>query len=218
MGITLLFASADAWRQTPIFTKLTELLLDCRLVGIMDFDSSLFDLPFEDLASLSVESYHQQAYTASASPMVDFQDFCTDFASSDFGANASETTAPAWNFEPSTVPLPQPIDTPPVKETFLDGLDKDTFDFLGPCDGSLQDTFSYSTSGEAQVVPDMAPGEANATDFMLPSFPQSYVAPNGTSVPQASTTKPYTWLNGMDYASFGWPARTRLPSECCSCL
>lgn len=186
----------------------------------MDFDSSLFDLPFEDLASLSVENYQQQAYTAPASPMVDFQDFCSDFASSDFassdfGAQVSETTASAWTFETSIAPQRQlaQIDVPPVKEPLWDGLDKDTFDFLGPCDDSLQDTLSYSTGGEAQVVPDMAPGQAAATDFLLPSFPQSYVSVNGTSVPQASTTKPYTWMNGMDYASFGWPARTRLPSD-----
>ena len=182
----------------------------------MEFDSSLFDLPFEDLASLSVENYQQQVYTAPASPMVDFQDFCSDFANSDFGAEVPETTASTWNVDPSTTPLPRPAQTdiPPLKDTFLDSLDKDTLDFLGPSDGSLQGIYNYNMGGEVQVVPDMAPGEANATDFLLPSFPQSYVAPSGTSVPQASTTKPYTWMNGMEYASFGWPARTRLPSEC----
>ena len=183
----------------------------------MDFDSSLFDLPFEHLASLGVDAYSQQTYTAPASPMVDFQDFCSDFASSDIGAEAFETTASAWNFDTSAVSKSQlaQSDIPPTKETFLDGLDRETFDLLGACDGSLEGMFNYSTGGDVQVVPDMAPGEANATDFLLPSFPQSYVAPNSTSVPQALTTKPYTWMNGMDYASFGWPARTRLPSECC---
>ena len=190
----------------------------------MDFDSSLFDLPFEDLASLSVDTQQQQ-FTASAGPMVDFQDFCSDFASGDFassdfasgdfGTEGSDTTTSSWNFDLLPAVSPTHADVPAVKapkeeNSFKEG--KDGFDTLGPYD-SFQETYNYNMGSEVQVVPDMTPGEANAADFTLPSFSQSYVVPKSTTASQGLPTKPYSWMNGMDYASFGWPARTRLPSE-----
>jgi hypothetical protein len=190
----------------------------------MDFDSSLFDLPFEDLASLSVDTQQQQ-FTASAGPMVDFQDFCSDFAtgdfassdfpSGDFGTEVSDTTASSWNFDLLPAVSPTHVDVPAVRapkdeNSFKDG--KDAFDTLGPCDG-FQEMFNYNMGSEVQVVPDMTPGEANAAEFTLPTFSQSYVVPKSTTASQGLPTKPYSWMNGMDYASFGWPARTRLPSE-----
>lgn len=190
----------------------------------MDFDSSLFDLPFEDLASLSVDTQQQQ-FTATAGPLVDFQDFCSDFASGDFassdfpsgdlGAEVSDTTASSWNFDLLPAVSPTHIDVPAVRalkdeNSFKDG--KDAFDTLGPCD-SFQEMFNYNMGSDTQVGPDMTPGEANAADFTLPTFSQSYVVPKSTTASQGLPTKPYSWMNGMDYASFGWPARTRLPSD-----
>jgi len=100
-----------------------------------------------------------------------------------------------------------------LEGSFIDGLDSNDFDPLGPYDASLQGMFSYNGSGDAQVVPDMTPGEANAADFSLPSFSQTYAAPKSSSNAPGIPSKPYSWMNGIDYASFGWPARTRLPSK-----
>jgi len=151
----------------------------------MDFDSSLFDLPFEDLASLSVDTQQQQ-FTASAGPMVDFQDFCSDFASGDFassdfargdfGTEGSDTTTSSWNFDLLPAVSPTHADVPAVKapkeeNSFKEG--KDGFDTLGPYD-SFQETYNYNMGSEVQVVPDMTPGEANAADFTLPSFSQKH--------------------------------------------
>lgn len=187
----------------------------------MDFDSSLFDLPFEDLASLSVEPQQQQGQSGSVSPL-DFQDFCSEFAGSDFSADLS---APAWFPEPTSVPVGSPTNakeadaTMKAEDLFLDGLDKAAFDPLG-FDSSYQGMFNYgSPNGDAQVVPDMTPVEANAADFTLPTFSQTPAAPKSTSTGQlpAATmpppTQPYSWMNGLDYSSFGWPVRARLPSD-----
>ena len=187
----------------------------------MDFDSSLFDLPFEDLASLSVEPQQQQGQPASASPL-DFQDFCSEFAGSDFSADPS---APAWFPEPTPVPAGSPttakeaIATMKAEDLFLDDLDKAAFDPLG-FDSSYQGMFNYgSPNGDAQVVPDMTPVDANAADFTLPTFSQTSAVPKSTTTGQlpAATmpppTQPYSWMNGLDYSSFGWPVRARLPSK-----
>ena len=184
----------------------------------MDFDSSLFDMPFEDLASLTFDtqpSQQQQAFAVSGSPLMDFQEFCCDFAGNDFG----DTMAPAWSFElPSVSPthsIAVSPKAPKVEDAFLDGFDKTASDPLAPYDSSLQGMFSYSSGNDAQVVPDMAPGDANAPEFSLPTFSQSYVAPKSTSNGPVVSSRPFSWMNGIDYASFGWPARTRLPSKAC---
>lgn len=186
----------------------------------MDFDSSLFDLPFEDLASLSVEP-HQQQGQASASPL-DFQDFCSEFAGSDFSADPS---APSWFPEPIPTSTTSPTKekdadaSMKAEDLFLDGFDKTAFDPIG-YDSSYQGMFnSGSPNGDAQVVPDMTPVEANAADFSLPTYSQNPVMPKSTSTgqpPSASvppSTQPFSWMNGLDHLSFGWPARTRLPSD-----
>ena len=189
----------------------------------MDFDSSLFDLDFEDLASLSVDTQQQQQpHTGSASPL-DFQDFCSEFAGSDFSAG---NAAPAW----SPAPLPATAGSSvkadissnasmKAEDLFLDGLDKSVFDPLSPYDSSYEGMFNYNAgSGDAQVVPDMAAGDANAADFTLPTFSQAPLAPpvaptnlNAGQLPASS--QPFSWMNGLDYSSFGWPARARLPSK-----
>lgn len=197
----------------------------------MDFDSSLFDLPFEDLASLSVDTQQQQAYTASTAPVLEFEDFCSDFAANDFGAKIIDNSAPAWNvdsFFPSietwnfdcASPARQEdvADKPSgakAEDNILDTLEQNAFGPLGPYDSSFQGMSNHNMSNDAQVVPDMTPGEANAAEFFLPSFSQSqnYSATKSTNSRQGVSTRPYSWMNGIDYASFGWPARARLPSD-----
>ena len=188
----------------------------------MDFDSSLFDLPFEDLACLGMDAQQQQQPAT-----IDFQDFCKDFATNDFAVEATDVQTPAWSFESATdssdkdTGVTTKRDEASVStksEDFLSSLDKSVFDPLEPFDSSFDNLFGSNVSSDAQVVPDMAPMEAYAPDFSMPTYTQtSYVPPKSVATAAGLPTRPYSWMNGMDYASFGWPARTRLPSELVVC-
>ena len=184
----------------------------------MDFDSSLFDLPFEDLACLGLDTQQQQPPAT-----IDFQDFCKDFATTDFAVDAADSQTPAWSFEVATEPSERDADITAKSEDssitaksqdLLSSLDKSAFDPLEPFDSSFDNMFGSNLGNDAQVVPDMAPMEAHAPEFSMPTYTQtSYVPPKPLSTTPAPPARPYSWMNGMDYASFGWPARTRLPSE-----
>ena len=188
----------------------------------MDFDSSLFDLPFEQLACLGGDAQQQQP------PTVDFQDFCkdfatTDFATDDFAVEATDNQTPAWSFGSATdfsemdagiAAKSEDTKITAKSEDFLSSLDKSVFDPLEPFDSSFDNMFGSNIGNDAQVVPDMAPLEAEAPEFSMPTYTQtSYVPPKTLGTTAAPSARPYSWMNGMDYASFGWPARTRLPSE-----
>lgn len=184
----------------------------------MDFDSSLFDLPFEDLACLGIDAHQQQPPST-----IDFQDFCNDFATADFAVEAAESQTPAWNFEPATdsserdasiTAKSEDSSITAKSEDFLSSLDKSLVDPLEPFDSSFDNMFGSNMGNDAQVVPDMAPMEAHAPEFSMPTYTQtSYVPPKTLAATAAPPARPYSWMNGIDYASFGWPARTRLPSE-----
>lgn len=188
----------------------------------LDFDSSLFDLPFEDLACLGIDAQQQQPPAT-----IDFQDFCKDFATTDFAIEAADNQTPAWSFESATDLSEQNASitaksedciTATKSEEFLSSLDKSGFDPLEPFDSSF-DMFGSNLGNDAQVVPDMAPTEAHAPEFSMPTYTQtSSVPPKTVGTIAAPPARPYSWMNGMDYASFGWPARTRLPSETSLCL
>lgn len=185
----------------------------------MPFDSSLFDLPFEDLASLGIDAQQQQQPPAT----IDFQDFCKDFATTDFALEPLANQVPAWDFESAIESSEKDAgvaaksdnsSTTAKSEDFLSSLDKSAFDPLEPFDSSFDDLFGSSVGNDAQVVPDIAPMEAHAPEFSMPSYTQaSYVQPKTVGATPSPSTRPYSWMNGIDYASFGWPARTRLPSE-----
>lgn len=197
------------------------------MLDMDNFDSSLFDLPFEDLASLGIDAQQQQAPAA-----IDFQDFCKDFATTDFALEPLDNQMPAWSFESVTDPATdssakdagitaksEDFSNTAKSEDFLSSLDKSVFDPLEPFGSSFDDMFGSSVGNDAQVVPDIAPMQAHAPEFSMPSYTQaSYVQPKTVGVTPGPTTRPYSWMNGIDYASFGWPARTRLPSESPLCL
>lgn len=175
----------------------------------MDFDSSLFDLPFEDLACLGMDAQQQ-----SLSP-IDFQDFCKDFATNDFGTDTTECQAPSWGLESATESSEKDTGIATKSEDFLSSLDKSVFDPLEPFDSGFDNLFGSNVGSDAQVVPDMAPMEANAPEFALPTYTQapSYISPKNVGTGVGLPTRPYSWMNGMDYGLFGWPVRTRLPSD-----
>lgn len=185
----------------------------------MPFDSSLFDLPFEDLASFGIDAQQQQQPPAT----IDFQDFCKDFATTDFALEPLDNQVPAWDFESAIESSEKDAgvaaksdnsSTTAKSEDFLSSLDKSAFDPLEPFDSSFDDLFGSSVGNDAQVVPDIAPMEAHAPEFSMPSYTQaSYVQPKTVGATPSPSTRPYSWMNGIDYASFGWPARTRLPSD-----
>lgn len=180
----------------------------------MDFDSSLFDLPFEDLASLGIDT-QQQSFAPGA---IDFEDFCKDFATAnDFDADVTDSQTPAWSSESAsdTSNMAATAATTAIKsDDFLDSIDKSVFDCLEPVDGSSDSLFGSNMGSDAQVVPDMIPSTANVPEFSMPTFTQtSHLAPTQLAAGQGLPGRPYSWMNGMDYATFGWPARARLPSD-----
>ena len=179
----------------------------------MDFDSSLFDLPFEDLASLGMDSQQQ----AMAPGAMDFEDFCKDFASAnDFDADLTNSQTPVQGAEavPQYPGKPASVSAKELKTgDFLDGLDKAVFDPLEPFDSNFEDLFGSNVGNDAQVVPSMTPSDANVPEFTLPTFTHAPYAFPKSSSSAPGISRPYSWMNGMDYASFGWPARTRLPSK-----
>lgn len=180
----------------------------------MDFDSSLFDLPFEDLASLGIDT-QQQSFAPGA---IDFEDFCKDFATAnDFDADVTDSQTPAWSSESAsdTSNMAATAATTAIKsDDFLDSIDKSVFDCLEPVDGSSDSLFGSNMGSDAQVVPDMIPSTANVPEFSMPTFTQtSHLAPTQLAAGQGLPGRPYSWMNGMDYATFGWPARARLPSK-----
>ena len=190
----------------------------------MDFDSSLFDLPFEDLACLGMEAQQQQPPAT-----IDFQDFCKDFTTTDSAVEAADSQIPAWSFgtaneiserDMGITAKSEDSNITPKSEDFLCNLDKSDFDSLEPFDSSFDNMFGGNmgnTGNDAQVVPDMAPSEPHAPEFSMPTCTQTSYVPPKTLGTTAAPARPFSWMNGMDYASFGWPARTRLPSET-SCL
>lgn len=177
----------------------------------MDFDSSLFDLPFEDLACLGLDSQQLQQPLAA----IDFQDFCKDFATNDFAVDTTDNDSPAWGVEAATESSEQDTAVTTKSEDFLSSLDKSVFDPLEPLDSSFDNLFGSNVGSDAQVVPDMAPMEANAPEFAMPTYTQAspYIAPKTVAPGIGLQTRPYSWMNSMDYPLFGWPARTRLPSK-----
>ncbi|KAL3130922.1 hypothetical protein ABBQ38_000247 [Trebouxia sp. C0009 RCD-2024] len=177
----------------------------------MDFDSSLFDLPFEDLACLGLDSQQLQQPLAA----IDFQDFCKDFATNDFAVDTTDNDSPAWGVEAATESSEQDTAVTTKSEDFLSSLDKSVFDPLEPLDSSFDNLFGSNVGSDAQVVPDMAPMEANAPEFAMPTYTQAspYIAPKTVAPGIGLQTRPYSWMNSMDYPLFGWPARTRLPSD-----
>lgn len=206
-----------AFVLTPVLLQTFPVSTAHVMLDMEGFDSSLFDLPFEDLASLGIDAQQQQPPAT-----IDFQDFCKDFATTDFALEPLDNQLPAWSFESATDSSEKDVgitakseDTSNAKsEDFLSSLDKSVFDPLEPFDSSFDDMFGSSVGNDAQVVPDIAPMEVHAPEFSMPSYTQaSYVQPKPVSVTPGPSTRPYSWMNGIDYASFGWPARTRLPSE-----
>ncbi|KAL3139091.1 hypothetical protein ABBQ32_005887 [Trebouxia sp. C0010 RCD-2024] len=177
----------------------------------MDFDSSLFDLPFEDLACLGLDIQQQQQPLEA----IDFQDFCKDFATNDFAAETTDNQAPVWGVEAATESSEQGTGITAKSEDFVSSLDKSVFDPLEPFDSGFDNLFGSNVGSDAQVVPDMAPMEANAPEFVMPTYTQAspYIAPKTVATGVGLPTRPYAWMNGMDYPLFGWPARTRLPSK-----
>ena len=185
----------------------------------MDFDSSIFDMPLEDLASLGMDTQQQPL----APGAIDFEDFCKDFATAnDFDADLTDSHTPLWNPElASEVSDRSATDAAKAAKSddFLDSIDKSVFDCLEPVDGNFDSLFGSNLSSDAQVVPDMTPSTSNVPEFSMPTFTQtSHLAPTSLPGGQGLPSRPYSWMNGMDYSTFGWPARARLPSKLmCSC-